>query len=70
MGFKPVQWPSGVKAVAEFTNHMKDTFREACAALVKSKDDMTCYYNQHHRPAPTFAAGDMVFLDVSALAIL
>jgi len=65
MGSEPMQWPSKVKAVAEFTNCMKDTLSEAHAALVKSKDDMAHYYNQHHRPAPIFTAGDKVFLDAS-----
>jgi len=35
------------------------------AALAKSKDNMAHYYNQHHKPAPIFAAGDMVFLHAS-----
>jgi len=65
MGFKPVQLPTKVEAVLEFVNHMKDTLSEAQAALAKSKDDMAHYYNQHHIPAPTFAAGDKVFLDAS-----
>jgi len=65
MGFKPVQSPTKVEAVLEFLNCMKDTLSKAQAALVKSKDDMACYYNQHHKPAPTFTAGDKVFLDAS-----
>jgi len=44
---------------------MTDTLEEAKAALAKSKDDMTLYYNQKHTPAPEFKVGDMVFLDAS-----
>jgi len=65
MGFEPAQLPTKVEAVLEFANRMKDTFSEAWAALVKSKNDMAHYYNQHHMPAPAFAAGDKVFLDAS-----
>jgi len=65
MGLEPAQSPTKVEAVSEFANHMKDTLSEAWAALVKSKDDMAHYYNQHRKPAPTFTAGDKVFLDAS-----
>ena len=44
---------------------MADTLEEAKAALAKSKDDMTLYYNWKRTPAPEFKAGDMVFLDAS-----
>jgi len=40
MGFEPHQPPSGVEAVNEFTNRMKDTLEEAKSALAKVKDDM------------------------------
>jgi len=65
MGFKPAQLPTKVEAVSEFVNRMKDTLSEAWAALAKSKDDMARYYNQCCMPAPTFTAGDKVFLDAS-----
>ena len=40
-------------------------FRSARSALAKAKDDMARYYNQRRAPAPTFAAGDKVYLDSS-----
>ena len=69
MGFKPVQSPTKVEAVSEFANCIKDAFSEAQAALAKSKDDMAQYYNQHRMPAPTFTAGDKVFLDASDICM-
>jgi len=69
MGFEPAQSPTKVEAFLEFVNRMKDTLSEARAALAKSKDDMAHYYNQHHMPAPTFAAGDKVFLDASNICM-
>jgi len=65
MGFEPVQLPTKVEAVSEFVNHMKDTLNEAWVALAKSKDHMAHYYNQCCMPAPTFVAGDKVFLKAS-----
>ena len=44
---------------------MKDTLEEAKAALAKSKDDMTNYYNQKWTLAPDYKSGDMVYLDSS-----
>ena len=45
MGFEPDQPRSRLESVNEFTNQMKSTLEEAKAALAKSKDDMTRYYN-------------------------
>src|SRR6266545_3778730 len=42
---------------------MKDTLEEARSALVKAKDDMAHYYNQHRTPTPSFTPGDKVYLD-------
>jgi len=63
MGFEPHQPPSRVEAVNEFTNRMKANLEEAKSALVKAKNDMARYYNRRRSPAPTFAPGDMVYLD-------
>jgi hypothetical protein len=63
MGFEPHQPPSRVEAVNEFTDRMKATLEEAKSALAKAKDDMARYYNRRRSPAPSFAPGDMVFLD-------
>ena len=68
MGFKPHEWPLKLKAVNKFANRMKSTLDKAQAALVKSKDDMACYYNQRWTPAPKFTAGKKVFLDASDIS--
>jgi len=65
MGFEPDQPRSHMESVNEFKEQMADTLEEAKAALAKSKDDMTLYYNRKRTPAPEFKAGDMVFLDAS-----
>jgi len=49
-----------VESVNEFKDRMKDTLEEAKAALAKSKDDMTLYYNRKWSPAPEFKTGDIV----------
>ena len=63
MGFEPNQHPLRVEAVNEFADWIKSMLDEAWAALMKSKDDMARYYNQHRTPAPKFMAGDKVFLN-------
>ena len=65
MGFEPDQPWSCMESINEFKDRMTDTLEEAKAALARSKDDMTLYYNQKHTPAPELKAGDMVFLDAS-----
>jgi len=65
MGFELDQPQSHVESVNKFRDWMKDTLEEVKAALAKSKDDMTLYYNWKRSPAPEFKAGDMVFLNAS-----
>jgi hypothetical protein len=65
MGFEPDQPPSRTESVNEFTERMKTTLEEAKAALVKSKDDMTRYYDQKRVRASEFNPGDKVYLDAS-----
>ena len=65
MGFEPDQPPSRLESVNEFTDRMKSTLEEAKAALAKSKDDMTRYYNQRRTKAPEYKPGDKVYLDAS-----
>ena len=65
MGFKPNVAASCVESVNEFVSHMKSMMDEARATLLKAKDDMARYYNQHRVPTPVYAPGDKVFLDSS-----
>src|SRR6266487_13874 len=64
MGFEP---HSRVKmeTASEFAGRMRESLEEAKAALAKAKDDMACYYNQHHEPTPEYKVGDKVYLDAS-----
>jgi len=65
MGFEPDQPPSRAESVNEFTERMKSTLEEAKAALTKSKDDMSRYYDQKRTRAPEYNPGDRVYLDAS-----
>jgi hypothetical protein len=65
MGFEPDQPPSNLETVNKFTDRMKAVLEEAKAALAKSKDDMTRYYNQRQTLAPEYKPGDKVYLDGS-----
>jgi len=64
MSFEPQQ-PSQLESANEFADQMKTAAEEANAALSKAKEDMARYYNQRRLPTPTYAAGDMVYLDAS-----
>lgn len=65
MGFEPGQRQSRVESVNEFMDWMKSTLEEVKAALAKSKDDMTQYYNQGRTAVPEYKPGDKVYLDAT-----
>ena len=65
MGFKLDQLHSRMESVNEFTDQIKSTWEEAKAALAKSKDDMTRYYNQGRVKSLEYKPGDKVYLDAS-----
>ena len=65
MGFKPDQGRSNLESVNKFKEWMESALKEAKAALTKSKDDMTKYYNQRRTPAPDYQPRDKVYLDAS-----
>ena len=65
MGFKPGQRRSHLELVNEFKGCMEGALEEAKAALAKSKDDMTRYYNWGQTPTPNYKPGDKVYLDAS-----
>ena len=65
IGFEPHQNPSHIESVNELKEQMEESLSEAKLALAKSKEDMECYYNWHHMPAPIFTPGDKVYLDAS-----
>ena len=64
MGFE-LQEISKVEAANELVDRMQSAEAEARAALTKAKDDMVCYYNCRHTPAPVFAPGDKVYLEAN-----
>ena len=65
MGFELNQQLSQLELVNEFMDEMKNMLEEARAALAKSKDDMTRYYNQKRTKAPEYKLGDKVYLDAT-----
>ena len=44
---------------------MEDALTEAKAALAKSKDEMSKYYDHRQTPTPVYQPGDKVYLDAS-----
>lgn len=52
-----------LESVNEFTNQMKAMLEEAKAAILKDKDNVARYYNQHQSLTLTYKPGNQVFLD-------
>ena len=65
MGFELDQQWSHVESINELKERMEDALKEAKAALAKSKDDMTKYYNWRRTPALDYQPRDKVYLDAS-----
>ena len=65
MGFELEQGHSCLESVNEFKEQMEDALTEAKAALAKSKDEMSKYYDCRRTPAPVYQPGDKVYLDAS-----
>ena len=65
MGFEPEQGRSHLESVNEFKEQMEDALMEAKAALAKSKDKMSKYYDRRWTPTPVYQPGDKVYLDTS-----
>ena len=65
MGFEPEQGRSRLESVNEFKEWMEDALTEAKAALAKSKDEMSKYYDRRWTPTPVYQPRDKVYLDAS-----
>jgi transposase InsO family protein len=61
MGFEPVK-QTNVQGAAEFSNEMKESWKEARSALTMAAEDMARFYNEHRREAPEILEGDRVWL--------
>jgi hypothetical protein len=64
MGFEPQQPRSTLELANEFAEHMALGIEEAKVALTKAKDEYFMYYNRRREPAPVFAPGDRVWLEL------
>ena len=65
MGFEPEQGCSCLESINKFKEQMEDALMEAKAALAKSKDEMSKYYDCRQTSAPVYQPGDKVYLDAS-----
>ena len=65
MGFELDQGRSNLESVNKFKEWMESALKVAKAALTKSKDDMTKYYNWKRTPALDYQPRDKVYLDAS-----
>jgi len=59
---------SKVEKAEEFATRMKETWTEAQASLRLAKEDMARYYNERHKPTPSYDVGDKVWLDASNIS--
>ena len=65
MGFELEQGHSRLESINKVKEQMEDALTEAKAALAKSKDEMSKYYDHRQTPAPVYQPGDKVYLDAS-----
>ena len=65
MGYELEQGHSCLESINKFKERMEDALMEAKAALAKSKDEMSKYYDRRRTPAPVYQSGDKVYLDAS-----
>ncbi|KAF8626197.1 hypothetical protein AX17_006590 [Amanita inopinata Kibby_2008] len=61
MGFEPTS-PLHRELANEFARRVETTLEEAQAALNKTREEMTQYYNTHRTPAPAYKVGDSVYM--------
>ena len=47
-----------------------EELKKACSALTQAANDMAGFYNTHHREAPLYEVGDMVWLNVQNITIM
>ena len=69
MGFEPEMELNQNEVAQELVKRMKSMLEEAKAALRKSKEEMTWYYNQRRELALELWLGDEVFLDLLDIQI-
>ena len=65
MGFELEQGCSHLESINEFKEQIEDALTEAKAALAKSKDKMSKYYDRRQTSTPVYQPGDKVYLDAS-----
>ena len=61
---------SKVEKAEEFATQMKETWTKAQASLRLAKEDMAQYYNERHKPTPSYDVGNKVWLDASNISTM